>query len=583
MVLSARMRLVQICSACLNGKGRMSQPGTPLRLERFIRLFMGMGLFMLLWPSSPSAQWSTDPSDNLIIGYGGSPQICSDSAGGAYVTFENGTPQMIALQRVNSQGYLPWAGPRTLQGILMETSYAYLAADGHNGVIVAFEDIQRLGGFPPRYIIRVRAQRVDTAGNLLWGPAGVRVSVAEQNQGADGIAKDGHGGCFAAFGDSTGRMWLQRLDSNGDRMWGDSGIVVGDAYSPYFYMMSDGQDGCILLLSGIAQRLNAVGQKMWGDSGVATTGMGILNVASDGMCGVVIAGMKRVSYNGGDSYFAAKCQRVDSSGQIRWGSDGLVLADSLQSIVDNPPGITAGTNRGGGATFAWQKRVRPGILRSFTQRILPEGTPVFPVGGIRVSTYDSSANGTWSITTSNDESKIYMLVDGRYSGSTFAQKIDSAGSRRWDSTDVLISSHQLGDYKSVSDGAGGVVIVGIDQTDYCIRAQQCSRNGHLGEVLTSVGDHPEVNSLPLGFVLYQNFPNPFNPATSIRYELQNGDKAKIDVLDLLGRQIRVLVDGYQSKGRHEVVLVADGLASGMYFYRLSTSKGTQVRKLLILK
>lgn len=531
------------------------------------------------------AQWSTDPGNNLIVGYGLLPEICWDGTGGVYVSFEIHTvyPRQVALQRLNRYGYLPWGEPQTLQGIFPETRYAKLTTDRHDGIIVAFDDDQMISAFPPRYDTRVRAQRVDSAGTFLWGPAGVRVSTAERNQGTSGITADGYGGCFIAFADSTGRMYVQKLDPGGGRMWGDSAIVVADSPSPYFYMIGDGQDGCILLLGGVAQKINAAGQKVWGDTGVATAGMGILSVASDGLHGVVMAGMKLISYNNGDPYYAAKCQRIDSSGQIRWGDEGFVLADSLQNVVSNPPGITVETNEGGGATFAWQRRVRPGVLRSLTQRVLAEGVTIFPSGGIQVSICDSGGNGTSSITTSNDESKIYMLSDARYSGSTFAQKMDSTGSRLWDSTDVLVSSRHLGDFESISDEAGGVVIVGFDQSDFSIRAQQCSRNGRLGEILASVGENPGVGPTSQGFVLYQNYPNPFNPTTSIRYELRSGDNAKIDVFDLLGHQIRVLVDAYQTAGVHKVVFGANGLASGLYFYRLSTSKGTQVRKLLILK
>ena len=123
------------------------------------------------------AQWSTDPGNNLIVGYGLLPEICWDGTGGVYVSFEIHTvyPRQVALQRLNRYGYLPWGEPQTLQGIFPETRYAKLTTDRHNGIIVAFDDDQMISAFPPRYDTRVRAQRVDSAGTFPWGPAGVRV------------------------------------------------------------------------------------------------------------------------------------------------------------------------------------------------------------------------------------------------------------------------------------------------------------------------------------------------------------------------------------------------------------------------
>jgi len=80
-----------------------------------------------------------------------------------------------------------------------------------------------------------------------------------------------------------------------------------------------------------------------------------------------------------------------------------------------------------------------------------------------------------------------------------------------------------------------------------------------------------VNSggaVPVEFTLKQNFPNPFNPTTTIDYTLPASSRVLLKVYDVLGREIRTLVDERQIAGDHSVKLDGSNLASGVYFYRL---------------
>ncbi len=83
-------------------------------------------------------------------------------------------------------------------------------------------------------------------------------------------------------------------------------------------------------------------------------------------------------------------------------------------------------------------------------------------------------------------------------------------------------------------------------------------------------------------ILYQNYPNPFNPKTTITYELLAYHKVKLAIYDLLGRELKVLVDVNQEKGLYQVEFDSSNLASGIYFYRLEAFN-TIVKKMIILK
>ncbi|AEN74336.1 hypothetical protein Rhom172_2443 [Rhodothermus marinus SG0.5JP17-172] len=93
----------------------------------------------------------------------------------------------------------------------------------------------------------------------------------------------------------------------------------------------------------------------------------------------------------------------------------------------------------------------------------------------------------------------------------------------------------------------------------------------------------ESSTLPEGYVLEQNYPNPFHKATTIRYTLPQPGKVRLVVYDLLGREVARLVDREMPAGTHAVRFEPQGLSSGLYFYRLETPEGQLVRRMTLLK
>jgi hypothetical protein len=94
--------------------------------------------------------------------------------------------------------------------------------------------------------------------------------------------------------------------------------------------------------------------------------------------------------------------------------------------------------------------------------------------------------------------------------------------------------------------------------------------------------------LPTTFALYQNHPNPFNPITTIRYDLPEDGPVSIIIYDLMGREIKTLVKQVSAPGRYSVNWNGRNqwgkqIASGMYFYRMETPEFQSVKKLIFLK
>ncbi len=107
--------------------------------------------------------------------------------------------------------------------------------------------------------------------------------------------------------------------------------------------------------------------------------------------------------------------------------------------------------------------------------------------------------------------------------------------------------------------------------------------GHDGSGFVSSVEEVSASVVPSGFVLEQNYPNPFNPATIISYKLPSDSKVKIAVFNLLGREVAVLVNAWQTAGSYQIRFDARNLPNGVYFYKILARDFTATRKMLLLK
>lgn len=105
---------------------------------------------------------------------------------------------------------------------------------------------------------------------------------------------------------------------------------------------------------------------------------------------------------------------------------------------------------------------------------------------------------------------------------------------------------------------------------------------------TSVSSFNIRNSIPVSFDLNQNYPNPFNPMTNIKYRLQKGGHVRLSIYDVLGNEIRTLIDDNQQEGWH--LTVWDGLdnnrrvtSTGTYFYEIENDGQREVKRMMFIK
>ncbi len=127
------------------------------------------------------------------------------------------------------------------------------------------------------------------------------------------------------------------------------------------------------------------------------------------------------------------------------------------------------------------------------------------------------------------------------------------------------------------------IIVSRDN-DFAVSNWDNNKGNYIFTNNTPTGCIGTQNDLTPKFVLYQNFPNPFNPTTIIKYQLAVDDYTTLKVYNLLGQEIATLVNGYKIAGSHQITFSAEsGFASGIYFYKLQSGSMTEVKKFIILR
>ncbi len=120
---------------------------------------------------------------------------------------------------------------------------------------------------------------------------------------------------------------------------------------------------------------------------------------------------------------------------------------------------------------------------------------------------------------------------------------------------------------------------GVETGHYYYRLKQIDFGGtyeYSDEIFVDV-------SAPLEFALDQNFPNPFNPTTSINFSLAEPTFVKLAIYNLLGEEVEVLKNEYMNAGSFNVTFDASSLPSGMYLYKVETAQFSSVRKMMLMK
>lgn len=280
------------------------------------------------------------------------------------------------------------------------------------------------------------------------------------------------------------------------------------------------------------------------------------------------------------------------------GTDGPPVHIRKINLYINSALLTVGTNRSGIVNFV----VNGVTYNNQQQLVFPLGSNVTVqaisprIQGLNQYVFVNWSNGgdtTQTITLNSNLNlnafyKVqYKLVLTSSVGNSFGGNVfyDSASSANFGVLSRRIVSGGTTYYFRGWTGSGPGSYTSPDSTGIDSSITLTMRNPltETARWTTTTGINQISSAVPDKFNLYNNYPNPFNPATVIKFDVAKSQLVKIVVYDLLGQEVSTLINQNMSPGSYEVDFNAGGLSSGMYFYRIETAGYIQTNRMMLIK
>jgi hypothetical protein len=434
------------------------------------------------------------------------------------------------------------------------------------------------------------------------------------------------------YENSSEDVWLIKTDANGDSLWTKT---FGDSATDRGYSVQQTTDGGYII-TGYTESYGNGSDDVWliktdsnGDSlwtktfGGSDNDQGISGQqTSDG--GYIISGYTG-SENGWNDVWLIK---TDSNGDSLWtktfGGNFNEVASSVQQTTDAGYIISGYTDSyGNGSDDVWLIKTDSNgdslWTKTFGGGLHDRGSSVQQTtdGGYIITGYTQSfGNGnvsdadTWLIRTDENGDSLWTKTfggsdndqgqsgqqtsDGGYIISGYTKsygngsydvwliKTDSNGDSLW--TKTFGGSYIEQSYSVQETVDGGYIITGYTQSfgngNYDVWLIKTDSEGYLS-TQTAI-------ELPIKFTLYQSYPNPFNPKTTINYDLLENSLVNITIYDMMGRVVNTLINGSQTAGYKSIQWNATNdegkpASAGLYLYTIQAGKFRQTKKMLLLK
>lgn len=496
------------------------------------------------------------------------PVIASDDWNGAIIAWsQQGTvDQDIYAQRISYLGYRQWnAGGNVVCGATGTQDYPVLISDGARGAILTWQDYR--AGIDRN----VYAQKINVNGAPVWTANGVAACAETSDQVYECIASDGVGGAIVAWEDyrngASSDIYAQRIERNG--YWGyPSPTITSVADVPL-------DQGGLVTVTWQKSRLEAVGAVLINRYSVwrmlpATQLQALLASGAKGadpamLDGAAVKPIYYISKANGAATGWELLQYVAATNSPTYSSQVETLFDSTGA----DPGLhyfMVMAHKSAQFDF-WESQpdsgcsidnIAPAEPAQFSAEqsydpiglILSWGPGI--IGALAENDFSHYAlyRGTHRSFIPSPESRIYAGPDTTYFD----------GDWRWDS----------GFYYKLSA--------------FDVHGNE-SAFGYLGPNDVTDAETPKT---PAATFLSQNAPNPFNPATTIRFGLAAQGRVTISIFDVSGRLVRTLVDGPRSAGLYKETWDGRGaggsaVASGVYFYRLRAGTFSETKKMVLTR
>lgn len=527
--------------------------------------------------------WQTNGVVLCDTGGNAMPQIVSDGKSGAVICWQAGyqgglsdSTHDIYAQWVDSAGYCRWQK----QGVPVcslsnsYSSYPAMVSDGRGGAIIAWEDWGRGGD----YYTHIYAQRVDSLGNLLWGDNGLLV--CGQWSGYVDICSDGQDGAIITWVDGRNigtnyeDIYAQRIDSAGNPVWATDGVPVCEAESTQWWphICSNNRGGAVITWEDDYRNNGTSGEDVYAQM-LDSLGNAKWQVNGEQVC--IKAGIQRNGYPISNSI---------NGGIIGWWdfnpSFNLYLQNFDSSGIKQwmDTGVVGGrytriiSDKYGGAIIGWADSVNKidntGLIK-WGQGV--ELHPGVPSGGEYCLAEDYFGG---------------VLVIWNNSNHLYAQRVDSSGVVLWNSSGVpvCVNMNTNNNQKVIGDLCGGVIATWYGDSSegaYKIYAQRIYSDGTPG----GVEGLPSINA---DYFKFNVFPTPFRNKVNIMYKASKSSYVHINIYNIMGQLVKKVFSGYTYPGDYNFVWnINDNnynkVSSGIYLVQINDEKNKVTIKAIYLK
>jgi hypothetical protein len=501
-----------------------------------------------------------------------SPKVTVTSIGNTVITWQS--EDVVIMQKIAPDGTLLWGA----NGITLSCANTYscpqpLAIDNDEILLKFFEDT----GSYPYFTRHILMQRFDADGNAVWASDTVVSNaggITAWNQ-VFSIVSDDNNGCFIAWHDDRDNnmdasSFIQHVNSDGNVEFTVNGVELSTegnrekfypeiAFNPttnelYAYWFETNSNQNSWGISG--QKLDESGNRLWTDNGKMIIDVSSLYVlpfevrkANDDVIILYEEGINAV-----DSY--TKAMRLDADGNFVWTGNSVTICSVASEKVHSECSQFSNNQ----LIAAWED-TRNGPKDIYAQNISFEGL----LGVIDDGFIEGNVilNGGIGIITNVEVEAGAMIVNPDVNG-------DYSITLAPGTYDVTAS---LDGYEP--ETVTGVVVTSGNTTS------------DIDFILEPVVNSGEI--IVADTKLTGNYPNPFNPSTTISFETTNSHElSRIEIYNLKGQRVKMLVDEILPAGQHSVTWNGNDekskfVSSGIYFYKMKAGQYTSTKKMILMK
>jgi len=565
-----------------------------------------IALLLFNFSNLVNAQWPTTIEENLIINNwaNGPFSVVEDKNGGAFILYgiEEGTSYPDApinnlwFMRINK------FGNTVLEPIKIGNDNSWLdakglfwASDGNLIIGISKNTLLYWDGSRPVYYTRLLIQKIDTLGNQLWNDGVYAINDTLQNSVFD-LIPDTDGGCFIStvavnkntLPFYTGYKTVQHIGKDGDRLWGDSGSVLytgefnENDWSTNYRIYRVSEEKLMVIseyryLIGIYENvlgLNENGARNW--TLPPREGYKFINGIVDRIGGMYLL-YKRYSQDFTSYEFSV--DRINKDGNYTFDNPGVFIDSCGTSSKIRSLSVTEDNV----LNVLWLESNESNKWETYFQKVDTTGKTVFYEYGHRVIPSNYSPR---SVILTED----HFIVLANTISTAIIQKYTKQGEKLWNNEGVIIADNLDLCFvfpHLITDNNEGCLVLWLDCLQG-IRGKQISKNGELGIVTKIKKDDIQ---LPNKYYVSKNYPNPFNPKTTITYSVQNSSNLVVSIFNALGEVVKETIFSELMPGNYNLEIDGSNLSSGIYFtqFLFTDSKMKnqvnfkQINKMILLK